>query len=588
MPYTVFFISAAILAGAAVFVLLPARLRRRTLRLSPLHAALICVFLAGVLLHIPLYAQTWAGDTALESFQAALHHTLRLFVLDGELDPIYQFSQGLEGWLATGYFLLAAAVYLLGPLLTFSTVLSFFKNFSAFWQFNLHLFSETFFFSELNARSLCLAESLKDAHPRALIAFADVYESEDEDRDDQLLAARRLGAACFRKDITEVSLALHRRTNEITFFLIGSDEEENLRQGIELVGAYGGEERMSLYLFASGIESELLFQKAPAGMKVRRINDVRALTDRVLYEEGGALFQSAAALPDGEKRISAVLLGLGDYGTEMLRGLSWYGQMEGYRLELTAFDRRPDALDRFTALCPELMSPAFNGAETGGEARYRITIHAGVDVETASCLRLLEEMEDITYVFVALGGDTENIAAAVKIREVCQRLGRKPCIYAVVFDGGKAEALRGAVNFRDVPYDIRPVGDLRSFYTEKNLLDSQLEQAALKRHCRWGEEEAFWRFDFNYRSSVASAIHSAAKLACGIPGAEKPPEQRTAEEKERLRLIEHRRWNAYMRSEGYRYSGSRDRASRDDLAKLHNDLVPYGVLSEKDREKDDV
>ena len=50
--------------------------------------------------------------------------------------------------------------------------------------------------------------------------------------------------------------------------------------------------------------------------------------------------------------------------------------------------------------------------------------------------------------------------------------------------------------------------------------------------------------------------------------------------------LEHRRWNAYMRSEGYVYSGSPDKASRNDLAKMHHDLVDFSRLTEEEKKKD--
>jgi hypothetical protein len=51
-------------------------------------------------------------------------------------------------------------------------------------------------------------------------------------------------------------------------------------------------------------------------------------------------------------------------------------------------------------------------------------------------------------------------------------------------------------------------------------------------------------------------------------------------------VLEHRRWNAYMRSEGYVFSGSTDKKSRNDLAKMHHDLVNFADLSEEEKRKD--
>ena len=48
------------------------------------------------------------------------------------------------------------------------------------------------------------------------------------------------------------------------------------------------------------------------------------------------------------------------------------------------------------------------------------------------------------------------------------------------------------------------------------------------------------------------------------------------------------RWNAYMRSEGFIYSGSTDKASRNDLAKIHNDLIPFEGLDEEEKRKDSI
>ena len=77
------------------------------------------------------------------------------------------------------------------------------------------------------------------------------------------------------------------------------------------------------------------------------------------------------------------------------------------------------------------------------------------------------------------------------------------------------------------------------------------------------------------------------KKLCGIKGIEKVPQERTEQELWSIRILEHCRWNAYMRSEGYVYGGTVENSGRYDLAKTHNCLVPFADLPLKEQEKDD-
>ncbi|MDR1184988.1 MAG: hypothetical protein LBK67_09355 [Coriobacteriales bacterium] len=52
---------------------------------------------------------------------------------------------------------------------------------------------------------------------------------------------------------------------------------------------------------------------------------------------------------------------------------------------------------------------------------------------------------------------------------------------------------------------------------------------------------------------------------------------------ETLAILEHRRWLAYMRAEGFVFSGSTDESSRYDQAKMHNLLVSYNNLPESEK-----
>ena len=126
---------------------------------------------------------------------------------------------------------------------------------------------------------------------------------------------------------------------------------------------------------------------------------------------------------------------------------------------------------------------------------------------------------------------------------------------------------------------------MESSYTEDVIIDSDLEEDALNRHLKWGKEDEFWTYEYNYRSSMASAIHMKARIQCGIPGADKREDELTEEERNVIEVLEHRRWNAYMRAEGYVFSGSKDKSSRNDLAKMHHDLVDFSSLTEEDKRK---
>jgi len=277
---------------------------------------------------------------------------------------------------------------------------------------------------------------------------------------------------------------------------------------------------------------------------------------------------------------------MGRYGTEMVKALSWFCQMDGYSVKITAFDKDPNAADKFTRVCPELMSPEINRVEKEGESRYDISVHYEEDVSTNKFYEKIRKLTDTTYVLVCLGNDELNIGTAIELRSCFAAMGLNPVIQAVVNNTALCEMLRGVTNFKNQDYNIEYIGDFMSSYTESVIISSELERAAISLHEKYGHAEDFWRYEYNYRSSMASAIHMKARIFCGIPGADKKESELTEEEAIIIENLEHRRWNAYMRSQGYSYSGSLDASSRNDLAKKHHNLVPFKRLSEEDKRKD--
>ncbi|MBQ7547238.1 MAG: hypothetical protein IJT41_09770 [Clostridia bacterium] len=586
-----FFLSLALLIAAAICVTRSGRFAQHVMRRirSPINILFAGVLLSALIIFIPVYVHM--PDAHISWIQAVLlsiHAVLRVFVMDGELAFVLENIGGIPDWLYSPYFLLSAVLFLLAPLMTLGFVLSFFKDVSARMQL---LFSRNMplcVFSELNTRSLSLAQDLLrlDSHRR--IIFADVFEQNEESSFEMAAAVRKIGAICFRDDITLLPLHKHNQKKPMQLFIMGNDESENLSQAIQLIEAFRQAENTELYVFCKQPESEMLLSQTDFGkMIIHRINVAQSLILHELNENGMRLFRQAIELPD-YKLISVVLIGLDDFGTQMLHTLPWYCQMIGYRVHIHVFDADPLAEAKLRMQCPELLDEAHNDHyEDDGEAQYTIRIHAGVCTQSIELSEYLDEIEHVSEVFISQGDDSRNIRLAAVMRTYFERRGIHPHLTAVVGSSEKKASLQDARNYANKPFDIEYIADEDSIYTEAVLIRSELELNALRAHERWGDEASFWRYDYYRRSSIARAIHIKVKRECGVPGIHLPIEQRTPEQLDAIRRLEHRRWNAYMRSEGYIYSGSREKSSRNDLGKMHPDLVTFDMLSPADQRKDD-
>ena len=592
-------VAVVLLALSAVFAVIKGKSAyKRGSIIDPLKILFAGVIASAVVLFLPIYdyflMKTECG--ALETALASIHNMIRLFIVDGEFSFILDNVNAAEAWVARGYYAVFAVLFVLAPVLTFGFVLSFFKNVSAYKRYITHFYSDTYVFSELNDKSVTLAESLVKSDKKRLLVFTDVFERDEEKSFELTERAREIGAICFKKDIVTVNFSIHSKRSKLNFFVLGENEAENISQALKLVDKFKERENTELYVFSTKPEAEVLLSNAfnnddelEAKIHLRRVSEVNSLINRTLYERGYEdIFESAYMAEDGLKHINAVVVGMGKHGSEMVRSLAWFCQMDGYRVEINAFDIDPLKEERFVSQCPELMDERFNGNFTvEGEAKYKITVHSGMNIDTAAFDKAVTALPRSTYVFVALGDDDKNISTAIKLRSLFKRNGYEPVIQAIVYDTDKKDALSDIRNFKKEEYNIHFIGDMRYSYSEAVILHSDVERAALERHLKWGAEKDFWQYDYNYKSSIASAIHYVMKKRCGMAGIEKAPADRDENERRALRVLEHCRWNAYMRSEGYVYGGTVERSGRCDLAKMHNCLVPFDQLPLKEQEKDD-
>jgi len=557
--------------------------------LSPINALMIGVFVASTIMFIPIYAEAFASDNIIvrcfKTIIIAIHHTIRLFIVDSDFNTIKNLIPTGGRLFYNIYSCYIAVLFVFAPVLTFGVVLSFFKNVSAYRRYIMSYNKDIYVFSKLNEKSLALAESILEHYDDSKIIFNNVQE-QSKDRVVGISKVKELKAICFKDDILSVNFNFHNRERKIKFFMIDDNESENIKQALSIIKKYRDREKTWLYVFSNEFEGEVLLSSIETNaLKLRRVSDVRTLIYSLLEKSGELLFKEAVKVPefDDKNLISAVIVGLGKYGTEMTKSLAWFGQMGGYRVEITAFDKNTDAREKFSAICPELMDDKHNDKfSDDGESQYKIDIRNNVDVETITFLNEIQQLTHITYVFVDIGSDEKNIKTAIKLRSLLQKKELKPRIQTVITNSDRKNALEGITNHSGQSYDIDFVGDVKSLYSVGSIIDSSLEAEALSRHLKWGQEEDFWKYEYNHRSSIASALHRRMKIACSISGINKNPKERTEEERLNLRMMEHRRWNTYMRSEGFTYA-----EKRNNLAKTHNCLVTYDNLSPEEKAKDD-
>ena len=524
---------------------------------TPLHLFTFGVFLATLLVFLPIYYSGYDfGDRLayLRPLLVSIHHAFRVFILDGEFDTIRDAAAALEMPHHVLFSLYAALLYVLAPVLTFGNVLSLFRNMRSELRFALCRRRELFIFSELNERSVTLAESVSSvrAKDRPVIVFTDVFERDEEDDYELKLRAQDLGAILLKKDV--VRLNIRRKKKRVEFFLIGENESENVEQAIRLTEDWRGcgDKPVSIFIFSSKPSAGYVLDSLDkgehtldrsitgricedpkrflqentyydatidSGFYVRRVDSVELLVCRTLTapEVVDALFR----VP-GKKTLSVMILGMGSYGTAFLRTALWLYQICGYNAEFNIFDRpaegRPSAVRRLAQAWPEIVDDPGGtrfSRQTPGDGVYDIRFFDGTDCFTADFDRLFESAEyaqrlaRTDLAIVALGDDDRNIEAAAMLRALFDRLGGvtngniragarpAPLIYSVVYDGRKANNLncnrsgQGIVNYRGDSLQLEFIGDLPSqFSYEQISVQKAREIRALNYHLDWLRKEA--------------------------------------------------------------------------------------------------
>ena len=233
---------------------------------------------------------------------------------------------------------------------------------------------------------------------------------------------------------------------------------------------------------------------------------------------------------------------------------------------------------------------------------------------------------DATYIVIALKEDDLNIDTATYLKMYYEAVdfSRKelPVIHLRVRDTVKNERIMG-VYYQDA-FHMNAFGSIEKVFSHKNLIHSNLEKMALASHFAYCEvlndleyrddpkkmervqnaRDSYNSQEYNQRSSFASVLHIIYKMHdCGVTVSSgsllerKHIEQlretlKDSNLRDRLAQLEHRRWNAFMRSEGYSKAsiGAVEQYFKytqkpiNKAAKLHPALVSWEELDFVSRE----
>ncbi len=510
-------------------------------------------------------------------------------------DAIGSMSAGMTIFIAN----YTALIHLILALLVLGFVLNFFKNYLSKFSYRFIERGKLCVFTEVSQRSLLLCEDIRSkekesSSPSCIFVFLrkDRENVQQNDGDDERL--NKLGAHVFDFDVCDLPIYKRYLKHSVCFFLLKLNEEENLKQALALSQKYGKSSfagHMHIHVMNTSPEAAIVLDtiEYSSVLSLRIFNETRALLYH-LFDEN-PLF-----LARRENRLKILVVGAGRVGTEAVKLAAWCGQTVQLRPEIVVVDYDVDWDTRFALECPDL-APKTCPDDAKKEANIRFYAE---DVRGDGFANVLKAHPDTGYVICALGNEELNLRTAIAIRGAYEEIRfenakdgeaiEKPQIHVLLANPFLADIGKKLLVNAKVPCDLKPFGSLSELYSWESVASPYYDHLGMAvnrfyaRHYAGTtdaaklaeiEKEADKQYEdkeYNRSSSMALGLHSKYKLysaLCEIGGRvfskeawrKKPSDEminalgiclQDKDVVESLSVLEHRRWNCYMRGEGWR------------------------------------
>lgn len=529
----------------------------------------------------------------------------------------FEIGSGKQEPLGFCYGVYLIIMIIITPIAFGGLIASFFEGLLTLLYFYLSRpFRDVYYFSELNQKSLQLAKDIKRKKRKSLIVFCN---KEKKVSDDLLHAVKYMHFVLLSR--RELDFAKCTR-NKSYFFEITEDKIKNLKRTKKLLDIFDCKklskrkrERLiantTVYFFTSDDESIVALK--PDNNRIRSVNLISVNKYKTLFYDLLLRNPIFNVLKDGRKDFSITVIGAGYCGLEFVKACAWCTQMgDDYSTKINVIDKNADYLKTsIQKECPELFNK-----------EYSINYYKeNVDSATFDDL-LLEKCGDTNFITIAVGDDEKNLRLAMDLRKLFiakdSAYSNKPRISVLIDNADYRKNMQKIFS----EYELEPFGCDSDYYSHELLLNSDVEKIAMNSFWVYNHtnepltikekrKQYFKALEVDRRSNRTNAIHSVYKLyilgyllkkECEATEEEKSQNlENLAELKKiicdktnpqtiQLAKIEHARWTAFYRSEGWcgvpleklgdfkkAHETSRSK-QKDEIMKLHSCICPWEDL----------
>ena len=460
------------------------------------------------------------------------------------------------------------------PILTAGVIISFINKILDEFRSNKKTKKNVHIFSSINEKSLILAESISNENN--FIVFCS-KETVDRDR------IRKINGVIINKKIKDINFKKYH--SKIYIYEIDNNQEKNLNDTLSLIDKIKNNyKNIEIYIFTNDEEARIIMDSTNKyNIKTTIVDEVEQMVYKVL--DDNPLFNNCI-----NKQINTLIIGCGVIGSEFLKAITWCGQMIDYKLSSNVIDIEAQRIKKELMLkYPELIS------------NYNINFYEN-DIKSSETFKLItDKFKDTSYIIINLGNDRFNLDIALNLRREFLRIGKMPTISLAIKDKYKLEQIQILKNEKGNEYNLYPYGDIEELYNIDTIINKHIEELAKKVHLAYDSTDTklinYFKIEYNKKSSRATALHIKYKLfsILGDNYNNKNKIKEIFKDKaiiDKLAENEHNRWNAYIRSDGYKLASInnvKDYYPKTNhhiyhLAKLHPALVDFDELDKVSEE----